>query len=92
MCASVCPSQALYFGTREEIEKLRPRSRPVNEFKFGNQQINTKVYMMVPREEHGQFVDVTGAMHETAIGRQMSSEWVILEDVMDFMLEEDRAV
>ena len=32
MCASVCPSQALYFGTREEIEKLRPRSRPMNHF------------------------------------------------------------
>ena len=27
MCATVCPSQALFFGTREEIEQLRPRSR-----------------------------------------------------------------
>ena len=25
MCATVCPSQALFFGTREEIEQLRPR-------------------------------------------------------------------
>ena len=37
MCATVCPSQALFFGTREEIEQLRPRSQPVNSFQFGSQ-------------------------------------------------------
>ena len=26
MCATVCPSQALFFGTREQIEQLRPLS------------------------------------------------------------------
>ena len=35
MCATVCPSQALFFGTREEIEQLRPLSTPVNTFQFG---------------------------------------------------------
>ena len=30
MCASVCPSQCLFFGTREEIARLRPNSQPVN--------------------------------------------------------------
>jgi Fe-S-cluster-containing dehydrogenase component len=50
MCASVCPSQALYYGTREEIERLRPRSRPLDTFVFGHQTITTKVNMMVPRE------------------------------------------
>ena len=43
MCASVCPSQALFFGTREEVERLRPSSRIVNSFRFGNQTITTKV-------------------------------------------------
>jgi len=51
MCASVCPSQALFFGTREEIEHLRPRSMPINTFQFGDQIITTKVNMMVPREK-----------------------------------------
>src|SRR6185436_13210246 len=37
MCASVCPSGALYFGTREEMEHQRPQSQPVNTFQFGNQ-------------------------------------------------------
>jgi Fe-S-cluster-containing dehydrogenase component len=62
MCASVCPSQALYYGTREEIERLRPRSRPVDTFQFGHQTITTKVNMMVPRETKLDRFDVLGAL------------------------------
>ena len=69
MCASVCPSQALFFGTRREIEELRPRSRPVNSFQFGAQTITTKVNMMVPREMTMEHLDVTSAMHEPTSGR-----------------------
>jgi len=32
MCATVCPSQALFFGTAEQMSQLRPLSRPVNRF------------------------------------------------------------
>ena len=49
MCATVCPSQALFFGTREQIEQLRPQSTPTNRFQFGEQTITTRVIMMVPR-------------------------------------------
>src|ERR671926_25719 len=49
MCATVCPSQALFFGTREQIEQLRPMSAPVNTFQFGQQTITTQVHIMVPR-------------------------------------------
>jgi Fe-S-cluster-containing dehydrogenase component len=76
MCASVCPSQALFFGTREEIEKLRPRSRPVNSFKFGMQMITTKVKMMIPKEALSEQVDVTAAMYQPAIGQD------ILDDLL----------
>jgi Fe-S-cluster-containing dehydrogenase component len=68
MCASVCPSQALFFGTRQEIEKLRPRSRSVNHFQFGNQTITTKVNMMVPNETRNEDLDVTAAMHDGSAG------------------------
>src|SRR5918994_160386 len=34
MCATVCPSGALYFGPRAEAEGLRPRSVPINRFRF----------------------------------------------------------
>ena len=61
MCASVCPSQALFFGTHEQIERTRPNARPLNRFRFGEQEITTRVFMMVPdqRVEH---LDVTAAL------------------------------
>jgi Fe-S-cluster-containing dehydrogenase component len=42
MCASVCPSQALWFGTREEFTATRPGVL-VGEFLFGHQTVQTKV-------------------------------------------------
>lgn len=59
MCASVCPSQALFFGTAEEIERMRPRSRAINQFRFGRQTISTKVLMMVPRQDDRKTLHVT---------------------------------
>jgi len=47
MCATVCPSQALFFGTPEEIAELRSGT-PVNEFVFGGKTVRTKVSLMVP--------------------------------------------
>jgi len=65
MCATVCPSQALFFGTREQILALRPRSKPTNEFRFGAQTITTRVNVLVPREGGAApIVDVTGAMSD----------------------------
>jgi Fe-S-cluster-containing dehydrogenase component len=64
MCASVCPSGALYYGPRAEVEAMRVRSRPTNSFRFGEQSITTKVNMMVPRENLDTHLDVTAAMNE----------------------------
>ena len=72
MCASVCPSQALFYGTREEITLLRPRSRPVNNFQFGNQTVTTKVRMMVPREAPVNLVDVATSLHQTPAAQTMA--------------------
>lgn len=72
MCATVCPSQALFFGTRDEIEQLRPRSTPINQFQFGRQMIRTKVSMMVPKAAHREYLDVTDALNEGAVGRTIS--------------------
>ncbi len=65
MCATVCPSGALVYGTREQIERLRPQSRPTNRFRFGDQTITTKVNVMVPRTSPVAILDVTAAMNET---------------------------
>lgn len=68
MCATVCPSQALFFGTREEIEQLRTRSAPINRFRFGEQIVTTKVNMMAPRAARPEYIDVAAAMEEESRG------------------------
>jgi Fe-S-cluster-containing dehydrogenase component len=68
MCASVCPSQALFFGTREEIAGLRPGSRILNAFRFGNQTITTKVNMLVAKDVPAEPLDVLSALHEPPAG------------------------
>jgi Fe-S-cluster-containing dehydrogenase component len=74
MCATVCPSQALFFGTREQIEQLRPQSTPLNRFVFGSQVITTRVFMMVPKAAAAQapHIDVTAAMDQRPRGRAVS--------------------
>ncbi|HET7506615.1 MAG TPA: 4Fe-4S dicluster domain-containing protein [Kofleriaceae bacterium] len=64
MCATVCPSQALFFGTREQVTALRPHSTPTNRFRFGDQTITTRVNVMVPRHATPSHVDVTAAMSD----------------------------
>jgi Fe-S-cluster-containing dehydrogenase component len=49
MCATVCPSQALAYVTPEQIRERR--ETPVNVFQFGNERVQTKVFMMVPPGE-----------------------------------------
>ena len=57
MCVTVCPSGALTFATREEIEAKR-RERPMNAFVFGAQPVRTKVRMMMPGAGPAREVDV----------------------------------
>jgi Fe-S-cluster-containing dehydrogenase component len=49
MCATVCPSQALSFTTLEEITRTR-QGTPINRWVFGEEVVETKVFVMVPRE------------------------------------------
>ncbi len=49
MCATVCPSGALFYGMREEIETKRPNSTPINTFLFGEETVKTKVNLMMPK-------------------------------------------
>lgn len=68
MCATVCPSGALHYGPREEVEEQRKRSRPVNEFRFGDQRVTTKVQIMVPKSSPVGHLDVTSAMDNPPTG------------------------
>jgi Fe-S-cluster-containing dehydrogenase component len=68
LCASVCPSQALFFGTREEIEALRPASRAVDGFRFGAQVVTTRVRMLVPKSFAQPLLVVTAPFESAASG------------------------
>jgi Fe-S-cluster-containing dehydrogenase component len=74
MCASVCPSQALAFGTREEMRELRPHAVSVRAFRFGRQTIRTKVELMVPRPNAPETVDVTQSMHDHVVGHDVLAD------------------
>ena len=46
MCASVCPSEALWYGTVEEFDATR-RGTLFRDFTFGRQGVRTKVYTVI---------------------------------------------
>jgi Fe-S-cluster-containing dehydrogenase component len=63
MCATVCPSQALAFVAPEEIARGR-QEVPINTFRFGNEEVRTKVSLMAPRGTEAVSVDVVDYMWE----------------------------
>jgi Fe-S-cluster-containing dehydrogenase component len=82
MCTTVCPSRALHYGTLQEIEELRPRSKPFNQFQFGQQEIRTKVQMMIPRETQPEYLDVAEAIIGGALETKGEPHVFPLEDLM----------
>ena len=46
MCASVCPSEALWYGTQEQFDQQR-RGTLVRDWQFGNEEVRTKVAVVV---------------------------------------------
>jgi len=83
MCASVCPSQALFYGTREEVSALRPNSRPIQSFRFGLQEITTKVHLMVPRRAPLSTLDVGAALRLAPAGGGSGAEDRLLAGMDD---------
>ena len=63
MCATVCPSQALAYVRPEQIARTR-REKPVNSFRFGQQTVATKVFMMAPAGQDEISIDVIDYMWE----------------------------
>jgi Fe-S-cluster-containing dehydrogenase component len=61
MCATVCPSQALTYLPPDQVVGRR-REQPVNTFRFGNELVETKVFIMLPPDEPALSVDVVDYM------------------------------
>ena len=64
MCATVCPSGALAFRTREDILEHR-RETPINVFNIGPQKVTTKVQMMMPENTVELQLDVASLLPES---------------------------
>jgi Fe-S-cluster-containing dehydrogenase component len=73
MCATVCPSQALTFGPPDAIARQRS-GLPIRDFRFGNEHVKTKVFMMAPVGEPVIAVDVVDYMWKDADGQQT---WIV---------------
>lgn len=88
MCATVCPSEALFFGTREEIATKR-REKPVNEFRFGSQTVKTKVNMMTAPQQNEILQDImnflpdreTSPMERTRSGAPDAAAAAVWEEI-----------
>jgi Fe-S-cluster-containing dehydrogenase component len=50
MCATVCPTGSLWFGTLEELEQQRPGVRVTDTFSFGLTTLRTGCAMVIPAD------------------------------------------
>lgn len=70
MCATVCPTQAIFYGTYEEwIEAGRGKqgAKPVNVFYFGQQRVRTRNYVIMTAEDEA--LDLSSLAEEADLGK-----------------------
>jgi Fe-S-cluster-containing dehydrogenase component len=79
MCATVCPSQALSYGPADAIARQRT-SVATRDFRFGNEHVRTKVFMMAPVGEPVVTVDVEDYLWKDP---NASEGWIVDEAVVD---------
>jgi Fe-S-cluster-containing dehydrogenase component len=74
VCATVCPSGALFYGTAEEVEDLR-QARPLNVFQFGDETVRTKMHYMVPA--HTEIFRITECVEPRSVAEQCLEEVIL---------------
>ena len=53
------------------LQRTRQTATPTNRFRFGGQEIHTKVNMMVPHARSTEYIDVAAALQEPPVGQDM---------------------
>lgn len=76
MCATVCPSGALVFGTRDAVEAHR-RARPVSAFVFGERAVRTRNHVMAPAGSEALVVDGSAAVRSPAEQHLEEALWTL---------------
>ncbi len=70
MCATVCPTQAIFYGTYEEwlaAGRAKQGARPVNVFYFGAQRVQTRNYVILSEEDEA--LDLMAMVEAADLGR-----------------------
>lgn len=70
MCATVCPTQAIFYGTYEEwltAGRAKQGAKPVNTFYFGHQQVRTRNYVVMTQADEA--LDLMALTTEASLGR-----------------------
>lgn len=73
MCATVCPTQAIFYGTYEEwvaAGRAKQGAKPVNTFFFGKQRVRTRNYVVM--REQDEELDVMALVEEADLGWRAS--------------------
>jgi hypothetical protein len=71
MCATVCPTQAIFYGTYEEwiaAGRARQGAKPVNTFYFGQQRVRTRNYVVMTQQDEE--LDLMALVEEANLGKQ----------------------
>ena len=69
MCATVCPTQAIFYGTYEEwveSDRARQGAKPVNVFYFGKQRVRTRNYVVMRQQDDA--LDLMALAEEASYG------------------------
>ena len=70
-CATVCPTQAIFYGTYEEwllAGRGQQGAKPVNTFYFGRQKVRTRNYVVMTHQDEA--LDLLSLVEEADFGRQ----------------------
>ncbi len=88
MCATVCPTQAIFYGTYEEwlaAGRGKQGAKPVNTFYFGRQKLRSRNYVVMREEDEEldilALVDAVNRSTEIpqALSTQETEQWVDAE-------------
>lgn len=69
MCSSVCPTQAIFYGTYEEwlaAGRAQQGAKPVNVFYFGKQRVRTRNYIVMTDQDDA--LDLMAIAEEASLG------------------------
>ena len=70
MCTTVCPTQAIFYGTYEEwlaAGRGQQGAKPVNTFFFGRQRVRTRNYVVLTEEDDA--LDLLALLDEASLGK-----------------------